>query len=403
MPGLTVSCPHHTSTPPSHHPLTQTPQPSTDELALHYILQVVTSMLDQISLLMINMENREAQRQECSSESKDEVGGTTISHSKCCKLKSGRGRTTKDFVVKEVAWSHLGVVKEVAWPHLGVYEGSERQAAEYDPLIIPKFLAGYMDTIVNSYHTLQEETLVRLHHLRELMLDAAAYPWPNIRNYHAIVLSEMEHDRLSWIDRSTIQDLYAQYDRVKEPNTPDQAMRTNHRPSLPSYVIITSMVNVNTPGTITRHVGPCIPIRMELAGSGQDVCSPWEAMPHKCWVNKWHKKWCRDRSVRIGNRPADTKQMMPTRTLFMEYGSSPVITSVVMEGDDSDCNDTDEIDCHHWDILCLEYYNPDDFIQPLESRAIPSILWPPIRLCYTKRPPATPGTPRRYCPLADHC
>ena len=53
----------HTSTPPPYHPLIQTPQPSADQLALHSTLQVVTSMLDQISLRMTNMENREAQRQ----------------------------------------------------------------------------------------------------------------------------------------------------------------------------------------------------------------------------------------------------------------------------------------------------------------------------------------------------
>ena len=258
----------HTSTPPPYHPLIQTPQPSADQLALHSTLQVVTSVLDQISLRMTNMENREAQRQasqvgsppaatavrtvegatggrpappdpsdarvaalvqeqlqrlgmECSSDSEDERDGTTIQHSKCRKLKSGRGRTTKDFVVKEVAW-----------PHLGVYKGPERQAAEYDTLTVPEFVAGYVGTIVNSDHTLQEETSARLHHLRELMLDAAAYPWPNIRNYHAIVLTEMEHDRLSWSNRSTIQDLRAQYARVNELNTPDQATRTNHRSSL---------------------------------------------------------------------------------------------------------------------------------------------------------------------------
>ena len=53
----------HTSTPPPYHPLIQTPQPSADQLALHSTLQVVTSVLDQISLRMTNMENREAQRQ----------------------------------------------------------------------------------------------------------------------------------------------------------------------------------------------------------------------------------------------------------------------------------------------------------------------------------------------------
>ena len=183
---------------------------------------------------------------EYSSDSEDERDGTTIPHSKCRKLKSGRGRTTKDFVVKEVTW-----------PHLGVYKGPERQAAEYDTLTIPEFVDGYVGTIVNSDHTLQEETSARLHHLRELMLDAAAYPWPDIRNYHAIVLTETEHDRLSWSARSTIQDLRAQYAHVIEPHTPirPRAQTTGPAWADPSRVIITSVVNVNTPGTITRHVG----------------------------------------------------------------------------------------------------------------------------------------------------
>ena len=45
--------------------------------------------------------------------------------------------------------------------------------------------------------------------------------------------------------------------------------------------------------------------------------------------------------------------MMPTGTLFMDYGS-----------DDSDCN---EINCHHWDLLCPEYHDPDDVTQPPDS------------------------------------
>ena len=40
---------------------------------------------------------------------------------------------------------------------------------------------------------------------------------------------------------------------------------------------------------------------------------------------------------------------------------------MVTEGDDSGCYDTDEINCHNWDILCPEYHDPDDVTQPPES------------------------------------
>ena len=55
-----------------------------------------------------------------------------------------------------------------------------------------------------------------LRHLQEITQDASHYPWANVRNYHGVVLGQMEQDELNWGDRAAIQDLRSQYARCQD-------------------------------------------------------------------------------------------------------------------------------------------------------------------------------------------
>ena len=108
------------------------------------------------------------------------------------KNKSGRARTTEDFVVKEVPW-----------PHYGVYKGVARKPADYDSLTIPEFVFGYVDLLRRK--SLDSKTRqIMLGHLQDLMEDAISYPWASVRNFHGVLLGEMERDHLSWDDGDAI-------------------------------------------------------------------------------------------------------------------------------------------------------------------------------------------------------
>ncbi len=98
----------------------------------------------------------------------------------------------------------------VEWPHFGVYKGPACEPAEYDSLTLAEFTFGYLETLKYS----REDKAIKaemLNHLQNIMEDASLYPWTNVRNFHGVVLSEMERGRLSWMDREKIQTLRIKY------------------------------------------------------------------------------------------------------------------------------------------------------------------------------------------------
>ncbi len=48
-------------------------------------------------------------------------------------------------------------------------------------------------------------------HLHDLISDASNHAWPNVRNYHAVLLNQFEMNRLSWEDTAQIQQLRQLY------------------------------------------------------------------------------------------------------------------------------------------------------------------------------------------------
>ena len=147
-----------------------------------------------------------------SSTSSDSDNGVRKHHTrrgKSRKKRSGRGRTTEDFVVRDMPW-----------PHHGVYKGPERRAATFDTLSVQEFVFGYVGNIDAAP---DKDKAPMLQHLRELMHDAMYHPWASVRNYHGVVLGQMEQAVLTWTDRAVIQDLRAQYARTQSTSAQGEA------------------------------------------------------------------------------------------------------------------------------------------------------------------------------------
>ena len=122
------------------------------------------------------------------------------------KKKSGRKRTAED-----------KVLKEVDWPHLYIYKGPSRKPAEYEKLTMAEFVHGSISIMQTCKDNKVKDLL--LQHLKENMEDATEYSFESVRNYHAIVLSEMEQGRLTWHDQMAIQGLRRQYAQKYTPKT----------------------------------------------------------------------------------------------------------------------------------------------------------------------------------------
>ena len=149
------------------------------------------------------------QESSTSSDSDDGIRAHHNKRGKSRKKRSGRGRTTEDFVVRDMPW-----------PHHGVYKGPERRAATFDTLSVQEFVFGYIGNIDTAP---DGDKAPMLQHLRELMHDAMYHPWASVRNYHGVVLGQMEQAVLTWKDRAVIQDLRAQYARTQSAPAQGQA------------------------------------------------------------------------------------------------------------------------------------------------------------------------------------
>jgi hypothetical protein len=149
----------------------------------------------------------------------DEEGEYEAGNACKIKRKSGRVRTTADTVVRNIPW-----------PHFGVFKGPDRKPASYDSLTLPEFVGGYARIITRAEPDTQKAMLL---HLVDLMEDAAAFPFQNVRNFHGIVLGLMEQDELGWHDEDKIQKLRQQYCRIPDNSAAKAPVDT--APPCPDY------------------------------------------------------------------------------------------------------------------------------------------------------------------------
>jgi hypothetical protein len=129
----------------------------------------------------------------------DDAGNDARDTRKSRGKKSGRAKTIQDIVVREIDW-----------PQYHVYRGVDRRPAKYEDLAIQEFVYGFLCQILDGTDSKANKNTM-LQHLRHLMSDACEYPWPNVRNFHGIVLSQLEMDRLTWDDQERIGELRQTY------------------------------------------------------------------------------------------------------------------------------------------------------------------------------------------------
>ena len=113
--------------------------------------------------------------------------------------RSGRVKTADD-----------RVLKQVDWPHYYIYRAGSASSTKYHDLTAPEFTYGYISQILEGKFD-ERDCKLKLRHLRDLMQDATDFSWENARNFHGIVLSQMERKRLTWQDTTKLQELRTRY------------------------------------------------------------------------------------------------------------------------------------------------------------------------------------------------
>ena len=98
------------------------------------------------------------------------------------------------------------VIREIDWPQYHVYRGVDRRPARYEDLNIQEFVYGALCQVIDGRDSKANKHTM-LQHLRMLMEDACDLPCPNVRNFHGIVLSQLEMDCITWGDQDRIGEL----------------------------------------------------------------------------------------------------------------------------------------------------------------------------------------------------
>ena len=158
--------------------------------------------------------------------------------------KSGRKTTADD-----------RILKNITWPHFYVYKSGTAESVKYNDLSVQEFVYGFCCQVLeegNDWRT-------KVQHLKDLMQDASDYNWENARNFHGIVLNQIERKRLTWANTEEIANLrrrYAQtHSNMEESSQKDKSViRSGVRRSCKGY-------NINSckePGDHMNAKGDCL-------------------------------------------------------------------------------------------------------------------------------------------------
>ena len=109
--------------------------------------------------------------------------------------RSGRNKTVHDVVLHDVEW-----------PQYHVHRTFSQKSLVYDELSLPEFVAGTLTAILEA-ETVKIDTLTKtqISHLIELMIDSEDFSWPVLRQFHGLVLQDLEMGKYSWGDSEKIQ------------------------------------------------------------------------------------------------------------------------------------------------------------------------------------------------------
>ena len=90
----------------------------------------------------------------------------------------------------------ITVKKSVDWPQHFIFTGTHKTRPSYDDLTITQWVSGFMRCIQDEKSETVRASM--LDNLCNLMEDASDFSWDSAKACHAILLTNMEANRISW-------------------------------------------------------------------------------------------------------------------------------------------------------------------------------------------------------------
>ena len=107
--------------------------------------------------------------------------------------------------------TEVPIKRFVAWPQHHVLVGPDRKRPTYDSLDPFQWMAGYLK---GALDLAEPDRLQNLHYLADLLQDVSDFSFDSAKACHAVVLTTMEHDKVSWQDTADLDRFRRQHAQV---------------------------------------------------------------------------------------------------------------------------------------------------------------------------------------------
>ena len=122
----------------------------------------------------------------------------------------------------------MPIKRFVAWPQHHVLVGPDRKRPTYDSLDPFQWMAGCLKGALDLD---ESDRLKNLHYLADLLQDASDFSFDSAKACHAVVLTTMEHDKVSWQDTSDLDCFRRQHAQVHTKPGQNSQMNKGKRPA----------------------------------------------------------------------------------------------------------------------------------------------------------------------------
>ena len=153
----------------------------------------------------------------------------------------------------------ISVKRIVDWPQNFILTGSQKTRPTYDDLNITQWVSGFVRYIQ------EEKSEANRAYLGNIMEDASDFSWESAKAAHAILLTNMEADRLNWAETDKIDCVRRAHAQRHIPGVHNSATRPTTKKvkntGTKNLPLITELL-ANTTGTSVSSVMVCMLLRV---------------------------------------------------------------------------------------------------------------------------------------------
>ena len=125
------------------------------------------------------------------------------------------------------------VKKSVDWPQHFILTGTHKTRPSYDDLTITQWVSGFVRCMQEEKS--EQNRTCMLDYLGNIMEDASDFAWDSAKACHAVILTNMEADRLNWTDTDKIDRIRRAHAQRHTSGSQTSASRSTAKKQKTSY------------------------------------------------------------------------------------------------------------------------------------------------------------------------